>query len=162
MTDEEFRVFKLRRIALQVAWSLYGTPYRYGGPQRGPEDGPWFFGLDCSGLTCEYLASVGLIGSGERLSAAMQFGRFARWKTEEPVYGGLVFWMNGTEANHVCITIGGDLCLGAIGGGRDVTTLDIALERDARVKVRPLGYRTGRRAYCDPFQSIAPSQGGAR
>ncbi len=147
--------FRARKRALDIALGFLNVPYKFGGPERAAESGPDYFGVDCSGFVCEILRAVDLLPHSTRMSAAQLFGRFAGQGIDDARMGALIFWFRDRtlEARHVCLCIDERLCVGAIGGGSEVDNLAIALMRDARVKVRPLGYRGGRRVICDPFQT---------
>ena len=151
MTGTELTRLKARHEIVRVAYALYGTPYLYAGPSLKYLRGPVYFGLDCSGFAVEVLVSVGLLRAREDLSAAGLLGRFETSTVGIPAFGGLVFWMDGNVADHVCITVSEEVCIGALSGDPDVTSLEEAIRRDARVKVRPIDYRAGRRVYCDPL-----------
>lgn len=109
-----------------LAWALQqeGKPYRWNA------DGPDAF--DCSGLICY---GVYLIGGPDwrathnckRLWAELE-------PTTAPLPGDLVFYGPKGAPNHVMIYTGDGRVYGACGGNSDTTTLEIALEKKAKVR----------------------------
>lgn len=118
-----------RFLALEVAWSLHGTPYIWGG------DDP--SGLDCSGLVIEILKSDGTLPRRGDWTANDLWVKWREARTERPDLGCLAFWFRGGRATHVEFCIDGDHTIGASGGGRRTINAQSAAEQNAYVKVRP-------------------------
>ena len=129
-----------RFIALEVAWSLHGTPYIWGG------DDPT--GLDCSGLVVEILKSDGTLPRAGDWTANDLWIKYRSTRTDTPDVGCLAFWFRGGLATHVEFCIGREYTMGASGGGPRTVNAQIAADQDAYVKVRPI--RPGA-VICDPY-----------
>lgn len=136
-----------REIMMEVAWRYLGTWYKWGGDD--PE------GFDCSGLVCECLQSVGLIGSHEDYTAQGLWNKFkAKCQVAIPEEGCLVFWEDHMgHVIHIEICINDRLAIGAKGGGSHVKSAGDAAKHNAYIKVRPMQARTGIKGYVDPFKS---------
>ena len=130
---------KLIEIALRVAWSYVGTPYRWGGDD--------FSGVDCSGLCIEILKSVGILPRKYDTTAKGLFKMFAAKQTNNPSAGCLVFW--GNPIYHVEFCIDEQHTIGASGGGSKTLTKEDAIRDNAYVKVRPI--RKGYTKIVNPF-----------
>ena len=126
--------------AIEYAKSLLHVPYIWGG--KSP-----LIGLDCSGFVCEVLKSVGAVGNHEELSAQGLFDRFNGKGINYMVH--LAFFGKDLKSiDHVGIL---DIAnnqidsrtslIEAAGGDHTTITREIAEKIDARVKVRPVGYR---------------------
>src|SRR5579862_3338342 len=117
----------------QVAMSMLGTPYLWGGKSR-------FTGLDCSGFVCEVLKSVGLLQSTEDLSAQALYSKFLPKKLMPTGSGYLVFFADYYGVvDHVGIVLNtaNNLMIEAGGGDHTVTTVELAKTKGACVRVRP-------------------------
>ncbi|KKL14826.1 hypothetical protein LCGC14_2511750 [marine sediment metagenome] len=137
---------KNRDIVMRRAWTLLNTYYSWGG------DDP--SGIDCSGLMCELLQSVGIIGRKEDLTAQMLYNRFKSKKVDSPYRGCLVFWHSGTDLQriiHVEICIDEDCAIGASGGGSRTLTKEQAIKDNAFVKIRTWRSRSRVYGFVDPF-----------
>ena len=138
----------LRDIGEQVAWSLHGLPYRWGG------DDP-MTGFDCSGLCIEVLKSVGILPRSGDWTAQ---GLYDKWNHQGgnavPYSGRLVFWQNkkGTRIVHVEYCLDHGLTMGASGGGSRTTTDSAAATQNAYIKVRPI--RKPYHAILDPYVEV--------
>lgn len=134
-----------RAIAMQIAFSLHGTPYIWGGddPVRG---------FDCSGLQIEILKSVGILPRRGDWTAHGLYSLFrARGcEVETPRAGCLVFYGTIDKIVHVEMLITDDLSIGASGGGSGTKTEADAAQQNAFVKIRPL--RPNRVGFMDPFK----------
>jgi hypothetical protein len=141
-----------RLIALKILWEYYGTLYKWGG------DDP--SGLDCSGFMIEILQSVGILPHKSDTTAHGLMKRFAlnEVREDEAESGCLVFFLRKTDhkAVHVEMVVGRDgdkiFCMGASGGDSDTKTAEDAIKDNAFIKVRPVTYRRGPRAFMDPFR----------
>jgi len=137
-----------RKMALDIAWRLYGTPYRWGG------DDP-MKGYDCSGLIIEVLQSVGILPRAGDWTAGTLWDHFHALRVEVPCDGCLVFWGTrdgGTRPIHVELCLNDELAIGASGGGSQVKTEQDAVDANAFVKVRPFRSRAYLIGFVDPFR----------
>jgi cell wall-associated NlpC family hydrolase len=136
-----------RDVALQAAWSLYGTPYIWGGddPVRG---------FDCSGLVVEVLQSVGILKHGSDYTAQSLWEMFITSAVNEPYAGCLVFWAVDPQSppHHIELCINDHLSIGASGGGSKTVTERDAIDQNAYIKVRPFRTRGGYLRFVDPFK----------
>ena len=129
-----------RLIAGEVAWSLHGTPYIWGG------DDPT--GYDCSGLVVEILKSDGTLPRVGDWTANDLFVLFRDKRTAYPDLGCLAFWFRGGIATHVEFCIDKEHTIGASGGGPRTIDAQAAAEQNAYVKVRP---RKRGAVVCNPY-----------
>lgn len=138
-----------RTLAMQVAWSNYGLPYRWGG------DDP-LKGFDCSGFVIEVLKSVGLLpGKGDWTADGLWRLFSLDMMIPKPVPGALAFWSHnpGGTKKHIELCVDEEHCIGASGGGSKVLTEADAVSWNAFVKVRPIRVRGSMPCieYVDPF-----------
>jgi cell wall-associated NlpC family hydrolase len=141
MTRDEARWW-----AITYAWTLLGTPYRWGGESS--------IGIDCSGFAQEYLRSVGIDPDGDQ-GAAMLCRKFEFHEVPEPYRGCLVFFgKDKFSITHVGIALTDELMIEAGGGGSKTTSTEAAHRHKAFVKVRPINRRSDVVAIVDPFLSI--------
>ena len=131
-----------KEIVQQIAWHYLGRPYICGGDS--PE------GFDCSGLVIECLKSVGVLPRKGDWTAE---GLYQLCKpVPKPDPGELVFWADESGKHvHVEICIGGELSIGASGGGSWAVDTKEAYKRGAYVKVRPIATRGGIVHYGNPY-----------
>jgi len=135
-----------RELALKVAWSFLGTPYKWGG------DDP-MAGFDCSGFIIECLKSPGILPRGGDWTAsqlASKFGMLPGAKILIP--GDLVFWKNKKKIIHVEMLITPHCSIGAGGGSSKTVTVADAIRQNAYIKVRPYGSRLGVGGFANPFK----------
>lgn len=115
-----------------------GIPYHWGAGDL--TNAEWHAdGYDCSGFAQAALVRLGFVGrdawhdkSANDLAYvcdAVEYG------DEQP--GDLVFYRGGKKITHVCVALGGGMCIGANGGGSK-TKGD---NEKACVQVRPIKYR---------------------
>lgn len=124
-----------RDAALNIALSLYNTPYVWGGNAPLKDEG-----VDCSGMVRFILDDLKIIPKGADY-ASWQFAEMYP-KVEAPREGVLAFWLRGPKIGHVEMIVGkmdGEWwSIGASGGGSQTDTIEEAKESDARVKMHPL------------------------
>jgi peptidoglycan endopeptidase LytE len=133
-------------IASQVAWSMIGKPYIWGG------DDP-VLGFDCSGFVIEIMKSVGVLPKAGDWTAAELWSKFADRRVEYASEGHLVFWKNASGSiNHVEYCLDDKHSIGASGGCESTTTVADAVAQNAYIMVRPISSRLRRAGYVDPFK----------
>ena len=128
-------------VADRVAWTFVGTPYLWGG------DDP-LAGFDCSGLVIEILKSCGVLPRTGDWTAQGLYERYADKSVTLPTGGCLAFWRRSGRMTHVEYCIDWAHTIGASGGGSNTNTMNVAVARNAYVKVRPI--RDGA-IFVDPF-----------
>ena len=131
-----------RAIAVQLAFSMVGKPYIWGG------DDP-MKGFDCSGLVIEILKSVGLLPRKGDWTAQGLYDLFKGQEVNEPRAGCLAFY-GVPKISHVEWLETDDLTIAASGGGSKTLTEADAIRQNAYVKIRPL--RPDVVAFVDPFK----------
>jgi cell wall-associated NlpC family hydrolase len=136
-----------RTLALEIAWELYGLPYKWGG------DDP-LEGFDCSGDIVEVLKSTGELPHDGDWNSNDLWLRFRRVRVDTPVAGGLVFYGTSSKITHVMMCISATHCIGATGGWSSTTDIEIAADQNAFIKVRPITYRDDIVGFVDPFLDI--------
>lgn len=132
----------MNRALLQAyALSFIGAPYRFGTAPGGGDDP--VRGFDCSGLVSELLRASGVVSFGYRENAQGMLTRFATIETfTGPRFGDLAFYGKGvTTISHVGFCLDENTMLEAGGGDASTVTLDVASERNAFVRLRPILYR---------------------
>lgn len=148
MTTDQLKAQYLRAKAAEYAWSFLGLPYRWGG------DDP-IQGFDCSGLVIEVLQAVGLLPHGFDTTADGLYRRFKANEVARGYAGCLVLWFNASgQAIHVELMIDDYHTIGASGGGSKTQSLQDAVEQNAFVKIRPVGYRGQGYRIVDPFKVL--------
>lgn len=125
----------MKLLATRVALSYVGLPYLWGG--NSPVSG-----FDCSGLVAELMRVEGVLGPAD-LSAQMLYDYLeSRGEKSVAQEGAVVFFGPSTlEINHVGYMIDEWRMVEAAGGGREVTTGDVAAKLGACVRVRFVNYR---------------------
>ncbi len=152
------------RMACTYAWAFVGKFYKWGG------DDP--SGFDCSGLGCELLQGVGLVGRKQDLTAAGLANLFKEHIEKVPYPGCLAFWgfeeptdYNGSRivcidgvtynVTHVEFCMDSLHSIGASGGGSTTLTEADAIKQNAFIKLRPiLGGREAPLFFLDPFKAL--------
>lgn len=131
-----------RRFIVSLALKLQGVPYLWGGSS--PQSG-----FDCSGFALWVLQVFGVLPSGD-WSAQGLHGTFPA--TGDPLPGDLVFYGKDPEhITHVMMFMGdlpgqGKMVIGASGGDSTTTTIEEAQKKGAQVKIKPMDYRSDRKA----------------
>ena len=133
-----------RNLAIEIAWELYGLPYKWGG------DDP-LEGFDCSGDIIEILKSTGELPHEGDWTANDLWLRFRGQRVTRPEAGCVVFYGTTSKITHVMLCISDTHCIGATGGGSTTTDIQIASDQDAFIKVRPIQYRDDIVGFVDPF-----------
>jgi cell wall-associated NlpC family hydrolase len=127
----------MREHLVNLALKLVGCPYIWGGAN------PWT-GFDCSGFVVWVYQVFGLLPSGDWTAKGLydHFRRSLAGLADPPDSGDLLFYGESVERiTHVMLSIGGGLCVGASGGDKLCTTVEIAQRRGAMVKVKRQDYR---------------------
>ena len=135
---------------LAYASSLYGTPYIWSGNNE-------LQGFDCSGLVMELLRSTGEQLPYKDMNSQMLFDFYQNgngsWNTMK--VGSLVFYGKSvTQINHVAMVVdprGVGRIIEAGGGGKHVTSKEMAILQGALVRQRPLNYRKDLVAVIRPY-----------
>lgn len=120
--------------------SYLNIPYIFGG--KNP-----LVGEDCSGLVCEFLKALGVLGTNEELGSQQLYDKFKPMtsaQVREPAHtGSLVFYgKDESHIDHVAMFIDEKFIIEAGHGTSDTLTKDIAAQRGAYTRVRPYTYRT--------------------
>lgn len=108
------------------------TPYIYGGNVP-------FLGMDCSGLVSEILKAFGILRFHEDLTAQelfLRLGKVAPVSTGEE--GCILFFGVGGRVSHVAYQLSPALMIEAGGGDSSTQTIEIAAQRSAFVRIRPI------------------------
>lgn len=129
------------------AEKLLFTPYKWGG--NSPIEG-----LDCSGLVCELMRSVGEIPFKADLSAQQLFDHFSagRGEVNRPGLGALVFFGESvTKITHVAMMLDTYQMIEAGGGGSTILTKEDAAKAQAMVRIRLLDSRSDKVAVIKPY-----------
>jgi cell wall-associated NlpC family hydrolase len=124
----------LRNLVLK----LVGCPYIWGGQN------PWT-GFDCSGFVVWVFQVFGILPAGDWTAQSLHEHFFVSGEVLGAVtgVGDLIFYGSDRQhITHVMMGIGGNLVIGASGGGHLTTTLLEARRIGAQVKVKPGNYRS--------------------
>lgn len=137
------------QITLAVITSLLNTPYKWGG--NSPLDG-----VDCGGLVIEILKTLGILPNKYDASSQELYNQFSGGLgrvVTTPSFTCLAFYGKSvTEVSHVVFCLDNYRAVGANGGDRAVTNLEVARAEDARAKIRPINYRKDLIGICKPHQ----------
>lgn len=119
-----------------LAIQYLNIPYIFGGKNC-------LTGLDCSGLACELLASLGIIPRNEEMgSQVLHDFLITRSVDGEICLGSLAFYgASSSKIDHVAMFLDTHLVIEAAHGDQTTTTLAAAQARNARVRVSPYNYR---------------------
>ncbi len=120
---------------VQYALQFVGIPYRWGG--KVPP------GFDCSGLVQELLASVAMDVPGDQ-NAQTYFHIFSKSGVMCQARAGALafFGKSELEITHIAMLIDGHRMIEAGGGDETVISDQIAWQKRAYVRIRPLGARS--------------------
>lgn len=124
------------KLIYDTAMALVGTPYKYGG--RHPKDG-----IDCSELV-QILLHVGgadLPGDQSAQDLYNFFSQPANHVSQEPQLGALIAYGSGKSCSHIAMALDRRRMIEAAGGSKDTLTLEIAIKRNAWVKVTPIRFK---------------------
>ena len=138
-----------RDLALKVAWSFLGRPYKWGG------DDP-MTGFDCSGFIIECLKAPGILprkGDWTAQGLADRLGPPHLDIHALKIPGDLIFWNNsaGSKIIHVEMLVTSKCCIGAGGGGSRTRTVQDAIDQNAYIKVRPWATRKNVAGFVNPY-----------
>lgn len=125
---------------IEYAKSFLGIAYIWGGSHPA-------YGLDCSGLVQEILASVGLDPSGDQ-TAQMLWDYFLLEGDEiwGPKTGALMFYGKSKDhISHVAFCLNQYQIIEAGGGDSSCTDLSRAIAKSAFVRLRPSDHRLSER-----------------
>jgi len=116
------------------AFNFIGINYKWGG--NNPLEG-----MDCSGFLCEVLRSQGLVK--EDHSAQSLYDLFINIGVEKSIEkGSLLFFGNSKYSiTHCSIAVNPNLMLEAGGGGADTINKEMAIKRNAFIRLRPMKFR---------------------
>lgn len=118
------------------ALSFLNIPYIYG--SKNPT-----VALDCSGLVSEILKANRMIGPHETLSSQDLFDRFNTGTPNVFKIGTLVFYgQSATKIEHVAMLVDTNTIIESAGGDSTTTSLEIAQQMNAFVKLRDYRYRS--------------------
>lgn len=119
----------------QIALRYLNIPYIYGGKSA-------LVGLDCSGLVCELLQALGLIGPNEDMNSQQLYDKFKGTFDDVVGVGSLAFYGKSLpQIDHVAMFLDTHLVIEAGHGDATTTSIEAARQRDAKVRVRPFNYR---------------------
>jgi len=124
---------QLKQDIIDYLKNFIGLPYEYG------SNGPLSF--DCSGLICEGLRSIGLLGRTDMNAQDLCF-LFRDHPKEKAVIGDLLFFGKDIgHVTHVAICCEDGFMLEAGGGDSKTKTLADAKKTMAMVRIRPIKWR---------------------
>jgi cell wall-associated NlpC family hydrolase len=134
--DQEAFVLTKEDILMVQIESFLGRPYYYGG------DDP-IKGFDCSGLVIELLKSIGILGGGVDMTAQGLADHF-KADSETPVkFPNLVFFgKSRDQITHVGMALDDKYMVEAGGGNALTVSLEVAAQRNAYIRIRPIKNRS--------------------
>lgn len=118
----------------QYALTFHGLPYVWGG--AGPKS------YDCSGLAQVILAAGQADPPGDQTADALYRYYLKHGERVVPQLGALLFFGSRERVVHVAWSVDKYLMLHAGGGSSHVTSITIAKQQNAAVKVEPIGKRS--------------------
>lgn len=119
-----------------LALGYLNIPYIYGGKTIFP-------GLDCSGLICDLLGSLGVIPRNSEFNSQALYNLLKPNSVDgEIALGSLAFYGASISAiDHVAMFLDTHLIIEAAHGDHTTTTIEEAYKKNARVRVSPFNYR---------------------
>lgn len=121
-----------------LAMSFLNKPYLWG--RKNP-----IYGMDCSGLVCELLQSLGMLKSNDEYNAQSLCALFMKTSDEvdQPEFGSLIFFGKEIQSiTHVGFGLNHLQMIEAGGGGAATVNAEIAEKSNAYVKIRPFNHRS--------------------
>lgn len=138
-----------KSLVQMLILSFLNKPYIWGG--KNP-----IVGMDCSGLVCELLQSLGMLKSNDEHNAQSLYDFFQpkSGKDSVPIFGSLLFYGEDlTKITHVAFGLN-ELQMIEAGGGTSVNiTPQIAEKTNAYVKIRPFDHRSDLAGILNPKYS---------
>lgn len=114
--------------------SFIGTPYIWGG--KNPREG-----LDCSGAVTAAVVAAGLAPPSFKNNNAESLYKISKKISSSDVEAGDVAFYGSTmpwgKVSHILMTVGDGRVMGASGGGPSTTSVAIAKQQGAEVKILP-------------------------
>lgn len=130
-------------LVLTLIQSYMGKPYIWGG------DDP-ITGFDCSGIVLEILHSFGLGPLGDASSQQL-YDYFKTRASLTAKFGSLAFYGASTsKINHVVFCLSDKLMFEMGGGDRTVTSAEVASQKNAYGRIRPILRRNDLVAVVNP------------
>lgn len=126
---------------LKEAYRLLGTPYLWGG--KGPD------AFDCSGFVCHCLR-MAIPSITDMCAARLYDWSFNKDLPVKEMLGALVFFSHPDESpmiDHVGICIGNGYYIESAGGDHTTTSVAVAENQGACVRIRPISSRK----HCNGF-----------
>ncbi len=121
-----------------LAMSLLNKPYIWGGKTP-------IKGMDCSGVVCELLQSLGFVKNSEEMNAQNLYTDFVKTsqETDTPDFGSLIFFGKDLQSiSHVGFGLNKTQMIEAGGGTSATVSEEIAEKTNAYVKIRPYRHRS--------------------
>lgn len=121
-----------------LAMSFLNKPYMWGG--KNP-----IYGMDCSGLVCELLQSLGMLKGNEEYNAQSLYAALLKKAKEStfPEFGSLIFFGKDFQSiSHVGFGLNAFQMIEAGGGDATTINMNIAEKMNAYVKIRPYRHRS--------------------
>ena len=135
------------QIATAEAFHYRGRPYIW----MGDGSAKYWGGVDCSGFVQLVLDVVGLDPKGDQTAQAL-FNAYKVKKTDARLEGCLLFFGKSTsDIHHVAYCLSPAYMIEAGGGNSKCTTVAIANEMNACVKVSKISRRSDLVAVVNPF-----------
>ena len=124
-----------QEVLQRYMYQMVGVAYRWGGSTP-------MGGFDCSGLTQELLAAVGMDPPGDQTAQALHDYFKDRTLGRILACGALCFYGKSlTEISHVAMMLDSVHVVEAGGGGSKTVTLQDAINQAAFVRIRRLDHR---------------------